>query len=233
MSELPILYSFRRCPYAMRARMALAASGARVILREVLLKDKPAELMAISPKATVPVLVLSDGTVLDESLEVMKWALQQHDPLGWIESKGFEADWIDECDHDFKPWLDRYKYADRRPEDPAEYYREEALAFIFKLESALEKGKSLCGDRASLADVAIFPFVRQFAGVEPSWWQAAPYPRTREWLDEWLNTGLFSAIMAKYARWEPGQPIVMFPTPSAGGIPGSIQTLNTKAPIRG
>ena len=120
--------------------MALAASGARVILREVLLKDKPAELVAISPKATVPVLVLSDGTVLEESLKVMKWALQQHDPMGWLESKGFEADWIDQCDHDFKPWLDRYKYADRHPEAPRRVLsRAGPEAFVFKLESALEK----------------------------------------------------------------------------------------------
>ena len=233
MDDLPILYSFRRCPYAMRARMALLASGIEVILREVLLRDKPPELKAISPKATVPVLVLSNGTVMEESLDIMAWALQQNDPIGWLESADSESDWIGECDHDFKTWLDRYKYAERHPEHPAEYYREEALAFISKLESALEKGKSLCGDRASLADVAIFPFIRQFAAVDPTWWQAAPYPQTRGWLDEWLKTGLFSAIMAKYARWEPGQPIVMFPKPSDSGIPGSLQTLNTKAHIRG
>ena len=224
MSELPILYSFRRCPYAMRARMALAASGARVILREVLLKDKPAELMAISPRATVPVLVLSDGTVLDESLEVMKWALQQHDPLGWLESKGFEADWIDECDHDFKPWLDRYKYADRHPEHSVEFYRENAEAFICKLERALEASKWLCGAAAGAADVATFPFIRQFAGVDPIWWKEAPYPCTRAWLKKWLSSALFSTTMANYTRWESGQTEVEFPEQLPDDVAQLMQT---------
>ena len=123
MTELPILYSFRRCPYAMRARMALVASGAVVELREVLLKDKPPELVAASPKATVPVLVLSDGRVIEESLDVMQWALVQSDPLGWLEGTALDSDWISECDGDFKHWLDCYKYAERYPEHTAEDYR--------------------------------------------------------------------------------------------------------------
>lgn len=195
----------------MRARMAVWASGTAVMVREVLLNDKPAELMAISPKATVPVLVRSDGTVLEESLDIMAWALQQHDPLSWLELEGFDSDWITECDRDFKTWLDRYKYADRHPEHPPESYRKQAEAFVFKLERTLEDTQWLCGARASVADVAIFPFIRQFAGVDPAWWQTAPYPRTRRWLDEWLNMELFSAIMKKYARWEPGQADVAFP----------------------
>ena len=137
MSDLPILYSFRRCPYAMRARMALAASGAEVMLREVLLKDKPAELLAASPKATVPVLVLSDGQIIEESLDVMQWALEHRDPLGWLEGAALDSGWISACDGDFKHWLDRYKYADRYPERTAEDYRQNAEAFIQRLEDRL------------------------------------------------------------------------------------------------
>ena len=211
MSDLPILYSFRRCPYAMRARMALAASGAEVMLREVLLKDKPAELLAASPKATVPVLVLSDGRVIEESLDVMQWVLEHHDPLGWLESAALDSDWIIECDGDFKHWLDRYKYADRYPEHSAEDYRQKAESFIQKLEDQLSVSDWVGGDAANAVDVALFPFIRQFAGVDPSWWQQAPYPKVRQWLENWLNSALFSAIMAKYPRWESGQPGERFP----------------------
>ena len=211
MSDLPILYSFRRCPYAMRARMALAASGAEVMLREVLLKDKPAELLAASPKATVPVLVLSDGRVIEESLDVMQWVLEHHDPLGWLESAALDSDWIIECDGDFKHWLDRYKYADRYPEHTAEDYRQKAESFIQKLEDQLSVSDWVGGDAANAVDVALFPFIRQFAGVDPSWWQQAPYPKVRQWLENWLNSALFSAIMAKYPRWESGQPGERFP----------------------
>ena len=211
MSDLPILYSFRRCPYAMRARMALAASGAEVMLREVLLKDKPAELLAASPKATVPVLVLSDGRVIEESLDVMQWVLEHHDPLGWLESAALDSDWIIECDGDFKHWLDRYKYSERYPEHTAEDYRQKAETFVQKLEDWLSVSDWVGGDAANAVDVALFPFIRQFAGVDPSWWQQAPYPKVRQWLENWLNSALFSAIMAKYPRWESGQPGERFP----------------------
>ena len=206
MSDLPILYSFRRCPYAMRARMALAASGAEVMLREVLLKDKPAELLAASPKATVPVLVLSDGRVIEESLDVMQWALEHNDPLNWLEGEALDSDWIGACDGDFKHWLDRYKYAERYPEHTAEDYRQKAETFVQKLEDRLSVTDWVGGDAANAIDVALFPFIRQFAGVEPSWWQQAPYPNVRQWLENWLNSALFSSIMTKYPRWESGQP---------------------------
>ena len=211
MSDLPILYSFRRCPYAMRARMALAASGAEVMLREVLLKDKPAELLAASPKATVPVLVLSDGRVIEESLDVMQWALEHNDPLNWLEGEALDSDWISACDDDFKHWLDRYKYAERYPEHTAEDYRQKAETFVQKLEDQLSLSDWVGGDAANAIDVALFPFIRQFAGVEPSWWQQAPYPNVRQWLENWLKSSLFSAIMAKYPRWESGQPGERFP----------------------
>tara|TARA_B100000035_G_scaffold76813_1_gene64034 strand:- start:74 stop:682 length:609 start_codon:yes stop_codon:yes gene_type:complete len=191
--------------------MALAASGAEVMLREVLLKDKPAELLAASPKATVPVLVLSDGRVVEESLDVMQWALEYRDPLNWLEGEALDSDWISACDGDFKHWLDRYKYAERYPEHAAEDYRQNAEAFIQKLEDQLSSTDWVGGDAANAVDVALFPFMRQFAGVDPSWWQQAPYPHVQQWLENWLNSALFSAIMAKYPRWESGQPGERFP----------------------
>ena len=211
MNDLPVLYSFRRCPYAIRARMAVAAAGIEVTIREVLLKDKPPELIAASAKATVPVLVLPDGNVIDESLGVMGWALTQRDPLGWLSGEGFSSDWIQTCDDEFKYWLDRYKYADRHPEHTAEHYRREAEAFLRQIEDRLTGFSWLGGEAPSVADVALFPFVRQFAGVEPAWWQGAPYPGTRIWLAQWLEGALFSAVMTKYPRWEPGQPGTRFP----------------------
>ena len=191
--------------------MALAASGAEVMLREVLLKDKPPELVAASPKATVPVLVLSDGRVIEESIDVMQWALVQSDPLGWLEGAALDSDWINECDGDFKHWLDRYKYAERYPEHTAEDYRQKAETFIQKLEDQLSVSDWLGGTAANAVDVALFPFIRQFAGVDPSWWQQAPYPHVQQWLENWVNSALFSAIMTKYSRWESGQPGERFP----------------------
>ena len=212
MNDLPVLYSFRRCPYAIRARMAVAAAGIEVTIREVLLKDKPPELIAASAKATVPVLVLPDGNVIDESLEIMGWALTQRDPLGWLSGEELSSDWIQTCDGEFKYWLDRYKYADRHPEHTAEHYRREAEAFLRQIEDRLTGFSWLGGEAPSVTDVALFPFVRQFAGVEPAWWQGAPYPGTRIWLAQWLEGALFSAVMTKYPRWEPGQPGARFPT---------------------
>ena len=212
MTDLPVLYSFRRCPYAMRARMAIAKSGVQVSLREVLLKDKPPELLAASLKATVPVLVLTDGGVIEESVDVMHWALEQHDPHHWLKDAEIDLDWIQTCDGEFKHWLDRYKYADRYPEQSSIFYRENAEAFLASIEAALSSSAWLTGDAPRLADVAVFPFIRQFAGVDPAWWQAAPYPCTQLWLDGWLNSALFSTIMAKYPRWESGQSGQRFPS---------------------
>ena len=212
MAELPILYSFRRCPYAMRARMAIAASGVTVSLREVLLRDKPPELLAASSKATVPVLVLPDGRVIEESLDVMRWALKANDPQGWLKEAAIASEWIQTCDGEFKHWLDRYKYADRHPEHPATVYRANAEQFLSQVESALSDAQWLHGESASAIDIAVFPFIRQFAGVEPDWWADAPYLCTRRWLDRWLQGELFSTIMAKYPRWEPGQPGQPFPS---------------------
>ena len=212
MTELPILYSFRRCPYAMRARMAIAASGIKVSLREVLLRDKPPELLAASPKATVPVLVLPDGRVIEESLDIMRWALTANDPQGWLKEAARGSEWIQTCDGEFKHWLDRYKYADRYPEHSAAVYRANAEQFVAEVESALSNAQWLEGESACAADVALFPFIRQFAGVETDWWADAPYPYTQRWLEKWLESRLFSTIMAKYPRWEAGQPGQPFPS---------------------
>ena len=211
MAEIPILYSFRRCPYAMRARMTIAAAGVTVSLREVLLKDKPSELLAASSKATVPVLVLPDGEVIDESLDVMRWALNANDPQGWLQGAEIASEWIQACDGEFKHWLDRYKYADRYPEHPATNYRENAETFLAKVESALSIHRGSPAIESAI-DVAVFPFVRQFAGVDHDWWADAPYPCTRRWLESWLHGELFSTVMAKYPRWEAGQPGQPFPS---------------------
>lgn len=209
--SLPVLYSFRRCPYAIRALMALAVAEIAVELREVVLRDKPAEMVAVSAKGTVPVLVLPDGTVIDESLDVMHWALAQHDPEGWLDCATDAGPLIAYCDTEFKHWLDRYKYADRFPEQSQEFYRSQALLFFDELEQTLATTPHLLGPRASIADVGVFPFVRQFAGVDPAWWTNAPYPATRRWLNNWLASALFDSVMRKYTAWAPGAPGILFP----------------------
>ena len=214
MQARPILYSFRRCPYAIRSRMALAAANCVVELREVVLKDKPADLTAASPKATVPVLVLPDGQILEESLDIIDWALDHNDPLNWATKDAGAAKWIQRCDGELKTWLDRYKYADRCPEASAEHYRQQAEQTLRHMENTFEAHRWLGGSRANIADVAVFPFVRQFAAVEPHWWAQAPYPNVRVWLAFWLDSALFASVMKKYPRWEPKQPITLFPAQS-------------------
>jgi len=214
--ELPVLYSFRRCPFAIRARMALYYSGVRVELREVVLRDMPRELLACSPKATVPVLVLPDGAVLEESRDIMDWALAQHDPEGWRPQPG-SADaaaaqcLIDANDNDFKPRLDRYKYAERYPEQPAAWYRAQGERFLDDLERRLECHDWLLGGRMGIADVAIFPFIRQFALVDRVWFDAGPRVNLRNWLDGLLQAELFSAVMCKYPPWRRGSCAPLFP----------------------
>jgi len=191
--------------------MAIAASGAPVELREVILKDKPPELLAASPKGTVPVLVLPDGGVIDESLEIMRWALETSDPQDWLQDAEEESEWIQACDGEFKHWLDRYKYADRHPEHPATFFRTNAEVFLAKIEDTLTRLTWLTGDSAGVADVALFPFIRQLASVDPVWWQGAPYPQTRRWLEEWLDSALFATVMTKYPRWESNAAGEVFP----------------------
>ncbi len=198
----PVLYSYRRCPYAMRARMALKYACIEVEIREIALKDKPSHMLQVSPKGTVPVLVLADGKVIDESLDIARWALQQNDPQGWLMHESLLASLLAENDGSFKQALDRYKYAIRFPEHPAEFYRAQGEQFLQKLEGLLSQQAYLCGKKASLADIAIFPFIRQFAAVDAAWFDMAPYPRLQAWLQDWVNSDLFQAVMEKYPLWQ-------------------------------
>ncbi|WP_395603268.1 glutathione S-transferase [Pseudomonas sp. B21128] len=191
------LYSFRRCPYAMRARMALRYCGVPVEIIEVSLKAKPAEMLAISPKGTVPVLD-ADGRVIDESLEIMRWALAQNDPQDWLLGGDARiAELIEANDQVFKGHLNRYKYAERYPEQPMEVYRAEGEMFLRRLEELLEGRDYLLSDHPSLADVALLPFVRQFAHVDREWFAQTPYVRLQAWLQRFLESELFTSIMKK------------------------------------
>ncbi|MDN3223095.1 glutathione S-transferase [Pseudomonas nunensis] len=195
------LYSFRRCPYAMRARMALRYSGVEVQIVEVSLKAKPAEMLALSSKGTVPVLEV-EGRVIDESLAIMRWALAQHDPEDWLlqddpAAQQRIAELIEENDQVFKVHLNRYKYAERYPEQPMEHYRAEGEVFLRKLDELLEGRDYLLAGHLSLADVALMPFVRQFAHVDREWFGQTSYARLQVWLQRLLESDLFTSIMKK------------------------------------
>ncbi|WP_281981303.1 glutathione S-transferase [Thalassorhabdomicrobium marinisediminis] len=206
----PILYSFRRCPYAMRARLAIASSGVTVHLREIVLRDKPQAMLDASPKGTVPVLVAE--TVVDESLDIMHWALAQSDPEGLLQVRpDTAAALIAESDGPFKTALDRTKYAVRYPDlDPAES-RAAAAAFVAKLDAQLDGKPWLFGDRPSLADLAILPFVRQFAHTDLDWWTAQPFAHAQAWLAAFKESDRFRAVMTKYTPWKEGDAVVLFP----------------------
>lgn len=210
----PVLYSFRRCPYAMRARLAILYSQITIELREVLLKDIPSSLLAISPKATVPVLVFPDGSVMDESWDIMKWAVHKNDPDDWLgRDDGYVAEaemLIEMNDFSFKEDLDHYKYADRYPEHPAEYYRAEAEEFLQSLEAHLRKHRYLLGDRISIADVGILPFIRQFAFVDKDWFDQTPYSKVQAWLQGFIESALFASVMEKYPQWQSGDAPVLY-----------------------
>jgi glutathione S-transferase len=188
----PTLYSFRRCPYAMRARMALLVSQTPFTRIEVKLSAKPAELLAASPKGTVPVLVLADGSVIDESLDIMHWALARHDPDNW--RAGIDDDLIATNDGPFKHHLDRTKYPQRHSSDPAEH-RAAALVLLTRLEARL--APHLHGQTPGFTDVALFPFVRQFAAIDPGWFADQPLPALQAWLAHHLASPLFTAAMAR------------------------------------
>jgi len=202
----PILYSFRRCPYAMRARMGLLVSGTAWELREVVLRAKPAELIAASPKGTVPVLVLPNGRVIEQSLDILRWALAVHDPEDWRARDNPAA--IASNDGAFKHHLDRYKYPDRHHSDPLSH-RAAALALLGPLEARLAMHANLCGAERGLADIAIFPFVRQFAAVEPDWFAVQPIPRVQAWLARHLASALFAEAMTRRAPWQAGHAPVL------------------------
>ena len=214
------LYSFRRCPYAMRARLAIVLAELKVELREIVLKNKPAQMLAISPKGTVPVLELveTDGSsrrVIEESRDILQWALEQHDPQAVLDVEPASAQaLIEQNDNEFKHWLDRYKYSDRHPELSQIEYRERGEVFLQVLENLLAKHKYLLADNISSADIGIMPFVRQFAHVDQEVFYRLPYPHLQQWLRDWLQHPAFQQVMVKLPAWQEGDQAVVFPIDS-------------------
>ena len=194
----PRLYTYRRCPYAIRSRLALHQANIDYESIEISLKDKSSEFLALSPKGTVPVLVDIDGAVIEESLEIMLWALNQNDPACWLlNDENISCKLIDENDLNFKKNLDRYKYADRFPEHSKEYYRSQCEIFLNLLNDKLQSNLCLMAKRISLADVAIFPFIRQFSLVDEDWFLNSKYQELKKWLNDFKNTEMFQEVMKK------------------------------------
>ncbi len=191
----------------MRARLALDYSALAVEHREILLKNKPAAMLAASPKGTVPVLILKDQQVIDESRDLMMWALEHNDPQNWYYNRSSDDQrqidtWIDCNDNEFKPWLDKYKYSVGYPEHSEAYYRQQAELFIAKLNSTLSQQDYLLGEEPTLADNALFPFIRQFAHVDKAWFDASSYHAVQTWLEQFLNSERFGRIMQKHPLWQ-------------------------------
>lgn len=211
MPTRPLLYTYRRCPYAMRARMALLMGGVAFDAHEIVLRSKPPGLLHASPKGTVPVLVLPSGEVIDQSWDIVRWALTQAvsaEPLKSFWQRAQEAalqELLRLNDGVFKHHLDRYKYPERfrNPDGDntagaREGHRQAALdSFLVQLEQRLSAGPFLGGGEPCATDIGVFPFVRQFAAVEPSWFDSAPLPQVRQWLAHWLQSPLFEACMHK------------------------------------
>lgn len=206
----PILWTFRRCPFAMRARLAIHASGVQVDLREILLRDKPAAFLATSPKGTVPVIDTGDR-VIAESRDIMLWALGQRDPEDWLAMPQDGHDLMDHCDGPFKTALDHTKYAVRYPDFDMETERAKALDFLHDLDARLRRSAFLFGPQARMADLAILPFVRQFAQIDLAWFAAQDMPDLTRWLDNFKASARFAAVMWKYPPWQSGQDQVLFP----------------------
>lgn len=211
----PILYSFRRCPYAMRARLAIHVAGVECELREILLRDKAPEFLAASPKGTVPVVV--DGNeVIEESLDVMQWALAQNDPEGWLDMPEEGHALIAQSDGPFKSALDRYKYGSRHPEADTSEEREKGAIFLRKINTMLQVQTHIYSNSPCLADMAIVTFVRQFAHVDQDWFYSQDWPDLIRWLDSFKASDRFAAIMGKYPKWQAGDEITLF----GGKTPG-------------
>ncbi|AOW15070.1 hypothetical protein LPB72_21335 [Hydrogenophaga crassostreae] len=217
LGALPVLYSFRRCPYAIRARMALLQAGLVVELREVVLRDKPQAMLDASPKGTVPVLQLPGGQVIDESLGIMRWALAQNDPQEWLGQleDPMQQQLLSVNDGPFKQALDAYKYPERHPQLLAEGHRTQGeMLLISVLEQRLDQHAFLAGVSPGFVDVAIFPFVRQWAAVDAGWFESCQWPAVRQWLQHWLRSPAFLGVMPKYPAWKPGQSPERFPAPT-------------------
>ena len=212
---MPILWSFRRCPYAMRARLAIDASQQHVQLREILLRDKPDAFLAISPKATVPVLQCDDGKILEESRDIMFWALQCNDPDGWLDvwhqNPADALEFLDRLDGPFKSDLDRYKYASRYDIDADIEHREAGVEFISELDKILAQQQALSGSKLGLLDFASLPFLRQFRIADIEWFDAQNWPNLHIWLQTFLMSPRFERIMYKYSPWREGEQGVDFP----------------------
>ena len=211
MSDHPILYSFRRCPFAIRARLALYACSIKCELREVVLREKPKQMIDISPKATVPVMQLHDGTVIDESHDIIVWAVGQNDLHGWSSYLDEMSRLVEINDFQFKPHLDKYKYSSREPELSVEDHRENCDFFLEYLNSILADRKFLGGDRQTVVDISVFPFIRQFAFVDKDYFDTLPYPQLQAWLDRHIRSDVFNNIMTKYSQWKEDQDTVYFP----------------------
>jgi len=214
--SLPILYSFRRCPYAIRARLAIYVSGYQCQLREVFLRNKPEAMISASPKATVPVLIETNNSVIEQSLDIMLHVLRIHDPEGWLGNKQDQQQemlqLIDRTEEDFKPHLDLYKYANKAENPNPQYHRSKASKFIDELELRLSSGNYLSGEKLCLADWAILPFIRQFAQTDRNWFDAQHWPHLHPWLQEFEASKLRSNVMKKYSPWAPGDTEMYFPT---------------------
>ena len=210
-SSYHCLYSFRRCPYAMRARLGILFAELQVELREITLKNKPCQMLAISPKGTVPVLQLVDRTVIEESTEIMIWALEQQDPQGLLDAEVLQQAnaLIDKNDNEFKYWLDRYKYADRHTDMTQKEYRQKGEIFLQVLEALLTKNPYLLGKTVTIADIGIMPFVRQFAHVDSDVFYSLPYPNLQRWLQDWLQHPFFLQTMTKFQPWQDGDEAVI------------------------
>jgi len=210
--DLPVLWSFRRCPYAIRARLALLSARQPVALREILLRDKPPAFLRASPSATVPALEVA-GQVIDESLEIMRWALERHDPEGLLEMP--DAGWalITQNDGPFKAALDHTKYAARYPDRDARADRERAAEILRALENRLSQAPYLFGAKPKLAALALVPFIRQFAYIDRAWFDAQPWPGVIRWLDAALASPAFERAMAKAPVWSPEASPLVFGSP--------------------
>ncbi len=220
MSNYPILYSFRRCPYAMRARIGILHAGLKVELREITLRNKPQQMLDISPKATIPVLQLTNGQIIDESLDILLWALAKNDPNNLLKPELKPMlKLIEQTDGSndghFKFHLDRYKYSTRYDNEDAQQVklkaRTTALEFIKILEDKLSTNSQLFGAEQSLADIAIAPFIRQFANSDRIWWDKQPYPHTQNWLNTFIASPLFQKTFKKFPIWQNGALAVYFP----------------------
>lgn len=199
MAERLLLYSYRRCPYAMRARMALASANIQCDVHEVDLKDKPAHMLQISPKGTVPVLQVSDGHILEESLDIVFWALDKDNPLELLNCDLDQAkELIAANDGAFKGALDRYKYPSRFPDEDCSRAREQGVTFLKHLNDKISKGGQLIGGSVSVADICIFPFIRQFANVDHAWFDALALAPLQKWLSDHLKSDLFQHVIKKH-----------------------------------